>query len=66
MEERLLRLEEKIAYFERHVAEQDRAMLELTDQVARLRQALLTMRERLPDSPAGGESTPEDDRPPHY
>jgi SlyX protein len=66
MDTRMQRLEEKIAYLERHVVAQDRAMLELTEQVARLRQALTALRERLPDSPTGGEAAPEDERPPHY
>ncbi len=69
MNERLLRLEEKIAYLERHVVEQDRAMLELNEQVARLRAALLVLRERLPESGPGGAGepvSPADERPPHY
>ena len=66
MDPRVQRLEEKIAYLERHVVAQDRAMLELTEQVARLRQTLTVLRERLPDSPTGGETAPEDERPPHY
>ena len=39
-EERLLRLEEKIAYLERHVTAQDRAMLELTEELDALRREL--------------------------
>ena len=39
MDERVRRLEEKMAYLERHVVEQDKAMLELTEQLARLRLA---------------------------
>ena len=66
MDTRVQRLEEKIAYLERHVVEQDRAMLAMTEQVARLRSALMALRERLPDSPTGGEATSEDERPPHY
>ncbi len=69
MDERILRLEEKIAYLERHIVEQDRAMLELTEQVERLRAALLALRERLPEAAAGGggePASPADERPPHY
>ena len=67
MDERILRLEEKVAYLERHVVEQDKAMLELNEQVARLRAALLAMRERVPDAGLTGEGqSPEDERPPHY
>lgn len=65
MDARFQRLEEKIAYLERHVVEQDKAMLELTEQLNRLRVALQTLRERLPGESAGGTSSPEE-RPPHY
>jgi len=67
MQEQILRLEEKIAYLERHVVEQDKAMLELTERVARLQQTLLVLRERLPAAETGGsEETMPDERPPHY
>ncbi len=41
-------------------------MLELNEQVARLRAALLALRERVPDANAAGAETPDDERPPHY
>ena len=67
MEESIKRLEEKIAYLERHVTEQDKAMLGLADELARLRQELLALRERTAGNPAGeSEEEPADDRPPHY
>jgi SlyX protein len=62
------RLEEKIAYLERHVTEQDKAMLEMADALAAVRRELKRLRERGP----GGESAdapgvePVDERPPHY
>ncbi|MEO5957561.1 MAG: SlyX family protein [Opitutaceae bacterium] len=68
MNENIRRLEEKIAYLERHVTEQDKAMLELADDVARLRRELKALRERS----GGGVAGPRDDnaepeeRPPHY
>lgn len=66
MDARMQRLEEKIAYLERHVGEQDKAMLELTEQLTRLRLVLQTLRERLPEQ-SPGEATPTmDERPPHY
>jgi SlyX protein len=65
------RLEEKIAYLERHVTEQDKAMLELSDEIAALRKELRavtgqgaprdTDERRSGDAPAA-----EDERPPHY
>lgn len=67
MNENLRTLEEKIAYLERHVTEQDKAMLEFSDQLARLRRELKGLRERLPTG-AGGptDEEPADQRPPHY
>jgi SlyX protein len=66
LNENIRQLEEKIAYLERHVTEQDKAMLELADDVGRLRRELKTLRER----PGGGGTGPreeaEPERPPHY
>lgn len=63
-EERLLRLEEKIAYLERHVTAQDRAMLELTEELDVVRRDLRRVREARAD--AGAAPEPADERPPHY
>ena len=67
MPENLKRLEEKIAYLERHVTEQDKAMLEFSHELDALRRELKALRER----PArGGEGedagSTADERPPHY
>lgn len=70
MTESIKRLEEKIAYLERHVTEQDKAMLEMADGIAALRRELKRMRER--PAQAGGAGAEEaedggrDERPPHY
>ena len=70
MNDRLQRLEEKIAYLERHVTEQDKAMLELTDQLVALRRELAGMRDRAGRgsgaATAGGEDDLPHERPPHY
>ena len=67
--ERIQRLEEKIAFLERHVTEQDKAMLELGDDLARLGREIRALRERDTQGGAGGgqggEAEP-DERPPHY
>ncbi len=63
-EERLLRLEEKIAYLERHVTAQDRAMLELNEELDALRRELRRVRETRAE--AGAAPEPADERPPHY
>jgi SlyX protein len=70
--ERALRLEEKVAYLERHVTAQDKVMLELGDTLARVRAELRVMRERAGDGGAGGGAGRDDggemrdERPPHY
>ena len=67
MNDRVQRLEEKVAYLERHVTEQDKAMLELTDTLARMRVELRKLRDRLTDAGTGdGGGEPTDERPPHY
>jgi uncharacterized coiled-coil protein SlyX len=63
--ERLTRLEERYAHLQKHVAAQDKAMLELNDEVARLRQELVVLRGQLPPAPSPDEP-PGEDRPPHY
>lgn len=66
MNERVLRLEEKVAYLERHQTEQDKAMLELTELVERLRADLKVTRERVANQGEAGEGEQADERPPHY
>jgi SlyX protein len=61
-------LEEKIAFLEHHVTQQDKVMLEFAEDLARLRRELALLRDRL--SPAGGaggdDDAAADERPPHY
>jgi SlyX protein len=69
MSEAITRLEEKIAYLERHVVEQDKAMLEFADEFARLKRELKSLNTRLASggpSSSGAENTLIDERPPHY
>ena len=62
--ERLTKLEERYAHLQRHQTEQDKAMLELADEVAKLRKELLKLRGQMA---AGGEPGGQaDERPPHY
>jgi uncharacterized coiled-coil protein SlyX len=62
--ERLTLLEERYAHLQRHQAEQDKVMLGLADEVAKLRKEIALLRTR----DAGGSPTGEmpDERPPHY
>jgi SlyX protein len=61
------RLEEKIAYLERHVVEQDKAMLGLAEELTRLRREWQSLRAALTrGTQDGGDAIPSEARPPHY
>ncbi len=65
-EERIARLEERLLWFERHVVEQDKVMLEIAEETAVLRRELKKLTSILA---AGGTSEADDthaERPPHY
>ena len=73
--ERIDRLEERLAWLQRHVAEQDKAMLEMAGQIDRLKAETLRLRSRgevggLGDGGAGGGlsggGADAHERPPHY
>jgi SlyX protein len=65
-DDRLNHLEARYAWLERHVSEQDRAMLALGEDVRRLKEELKRVQSRLAASPGPGESEPSDEKPPHY
>ena len=62
--ERITLLEERYAHLQRHVGQQDKAMLALTDELAKLRKELAVLRARAVGGTEGGELP--DERPPHY
>lgn len=74
MNESIKRLEEKIAYLERHVTEQDKAMLELAGEIAALRREMKMLRERASEAGNTGNGNADplergerpEERPPHY
>lgn len=68
MDDDIRRLQEKIAHLEHHVTAQDRAMLEMAEDLARLQRELLRLRERIADARGAGGSGDDDpaERPPHY
>ncbi len=68
MSEEIQRLEEKIAFLEHHVTQQDKAMLEFAEALERLKREVKTLAMRLvqADERGGGASLPTDERPPHY
>ena len=63
--ERLTRLEERYAHLQKHLTEQDKAMLALGDELKRVKKELALMRAQQTSQPEPGE-TPQDERPPHY
>jgi SlyX protein len=66
---RLDRIEERIAWLERHIVQQDKAMLEMAQENERLRQQLQLLRLKVGEgasSSSGEASSPSNDRPPHY
>ncbi len=70
MNDSIRHLEEKIAYLERHVTEQDKAMLEFADELAAMRREIKAWRERGDTRGAGDGgglgAVEADERPPHY
>ncbi len=69
MNEEIQRLEEKIAYLEHHVTQQDKAMLELSENLERLKRELALMALRMTqgvEHRGGDASHANEERPPHY
>jgi SlyX protein len=64
--ERIDRLEERLAWLQRHVVEQDKAMLEMAGQLDRLKAELTRLRQRADATPTNPEASPAEERPPHY
>jgi SlyX protein len=62
--DRIARLEEKLAWLQRHVTEQDKAMLEMAGEIERLKKQVAELREKPAaesDAPPAGAEPP-----PHY
>ncbi len=62
--ERLTRLEERYAHLQRHSTEQDKVMLQLAEDLAKLRKELAALRAQQA-GPREAEE-PADEKPPHY
>ncbi len=62
--QRLTLLEERYAHLQRHSAEQDKVMLQLADELAKLRKEIVALRTQQTGG-REGEEVP-DERPPHY
>jgi SlyX protein len=64
--ERIDRLEERLAWMQRHITEQDKAMLDMAGQLDRLKAEVTRLKQRPEAGPAHAEANPPDERPPHY
>lgn len=73
-DERFEKVEERVAWLEHHVTQQDKAMLEMARRLDRLQAELLRLRERTAGDPvsvgaaesAGHAGDAAAERPPHY
>ncbi len=68
-DERLTRLEEKLAFLEQHVSELDGLVLELNRENAQLKDQLRVTQQRMQALADAQPDTPrslEDDKPPHW
>ena len=63
--QRLTELEERYAHLQRHQTEQDKAMLALADEVAKLRKELGRLRAQVTSGTPQADEAAEE-RPPHY
>ncbi|MEM9159586.1 MAG: SlyX family protein [Verrucomicrobiota bacterium] len=59
-------LEVKISFLERHVEEQDRVILELRQEIDLMKSELLKVKETLESKSDTAETSPAEERPPHY
>ncbi len=65
-EERLTRIEERFTHLQKHVSEQDRVILDLTEQLDGMRRELTRLQGEGTGARGGSEDMPADERPPHY
>ena len=66
-DDRLTHLEARYAWLERHVREQDKAMLEMAEELRKLRRELEQWRARLRTAEGASEGPePVEPPPPHY
>ena len=61
----MTKLEERYAHLQRHITEQDKAMLELSEEIVKLRKEFALLRAQ---GPSGASETRDanEERPPHY
>lgn len=61
-----MRLEERYAHLQRHLTEQDKAMLELAEEFARLKAEVAALRAERSSGAVPESDDAADERPPHY
>ena len=66
MDDRVRRLEEQLAYLQRHVEQQDRVVLNLARELERMRQRVERLESKPSDEGDGSAGSPADERPPHW
>ncbi len=67
MEAPMHALEERLAFLQRHVEQQDREMLELSRELMKLTERLARMEAKVAQGTNSAESSPPaDERPPHW
>jgi SlyX protein len=64
--ERIDRLEERLAWLQRHVTEQDKAMLDMSREIDRLKAEVVRLTQRGEAGTAPAEPNAAEERPPHY
>jgi len=62
---RLTRLEEKTAFLDQHVTEQDKVILRQSEEIDRLKREIAALAARLEELQSA-DAPPADQRPPHY
>jgi uncharacterized coiled-coil protein SlyX len=65
-DKRLLDLQERFAWLERHATERDLEILALSDRLRKLERQVETLKEKAEPTPEENSPLPEIERPPHY
>lgn len=66
IDQKIFRLEERLTWLERHIAEQDRVVSAQSFEIESLKTNLATLHKQLRDNAPPGQTPPGEERPPHY
>jgi uncharacterized coiled-coil protein SlyX len=66
MQAEIKEMQERIAFLQRHIEQQDRAFLELSKEISVLSQRLARMEGKLNQLGSNEEGPPADSKPPHW